>query len=167
MRDFRRYLIMLLIVVMLTLMQSSLFHAWTLMNTIPDLVLIFIVMVGLYNGIEEGVAAGLVSGIITGCFSSGPVAAFCLAYGITGFIAGIVKDRIHPDNFVVPLFTASGCALLSSVLITIMAAALGYYKSLYVLRVHLLPLLILSAFFAIPMGYVVRSKFLTSRRPLI
>jgi len=147
-------------------MQCAFLSYFTICRAKPDLVLLFIVMLGLFNGVEEGIIYGLTAGLIMALFSSAPAGLLTATYCLAGFCAGVTREKIYPDKFVVPLIAAALLSFLSAAVLAGGGLATGALMSIYPVSTALLPFLIINSLCAIPMGFLVRSKWITSRRPL-
>jgi len=148
------------------LMQDAFFTSFLVRGAKADLLIIFVTMLGLYNGIEEGMIFGGLAGLITAALSSAPAGLLTGAYCFAGFCAGVIKEKIYPDHFVVPLAAALVMSILSVLLLFGGGLMSGILKSTGQITEKILPFLVLNVIFAIPMGYLVRSRWITSRRPL-
>jgi hypothetical protein len=148
------------------MMQATALNYFRIFNTMPDLLLLFVLMLGLFNSIEEGVFFGLAAGVISSMFSTAPPFALCLAYGLSGLMAGIVKDRAHPDLFIIPLLAAIGGSLISSSILIISGLAQGMAVNTLRIYFHLFIFIILNAVLAIPFACLARSGIVTARRPI-
>jgi len=165
-RNTKRIILIVMILLFCALMQGAFLSSFTFCHAKPDLVLLFIVMLGLFNGVEEGMIYGLIAGLILAPLSSAPAGLLTGTYCLAGFCAGVTKEKIYPDNFVVPLITAILLSFLSAIMLAGGGLATGVLRSIYPVSTTLLPFLIINSLCAIPMGFLVRSKWITSRRPL-
>lgn len=166
MRNTKRIILIISILLFCALMQCGFFSYFTICRVKPDLVLLFIVMLGLYNGVEEGIIYGLTAGLIMALFSSAPAGLLTAAYCLAGLCAGVTREKIYPDNFVVPLIAAVLLSLFSAVVLAGGGLATGAIRSIYPVSTALLPFLIINSLCAIPMRFLVQSRWITSRRPL-
>lgn len=160
--NYRRLIYICLIIFLLVLLQTSFLP--NLSKTRPDFVLLFIVMLGLYNGLEEGILSGLIAGIMLGFFSSGYTGILCAGYGIAGFLSGLVRERVYSDYFIVPVCLSVVMTLLTEFLVFFSGMALGIVKGFDSIREHMMILIVINAIFAIPIGYLVRSRFIASKK---
>lgn len=166
MKSRRRYTLIFFLILLGTLLQSTILHHFRIFGTIPDLVMLFIIMLGLYNGVAEGVVFGMLAGLVLGYFSSGYCGIFCFSYGTAGLAAGFVSERMHPDDVVMPLLAATVLTAACSFLVVVLNLALGSPGHFHTFLMRILPLLLMNALLAIPMGYLARARGITSRRPI-
>ena len=105
------------LLIFLVLGQTSFLHQFHVLEVKPDLVLLFVVSVGLLKGYREGVLTGGVAGIICGIISGNLWSIYILVYSLTGFAAGLVPEKLEIDNFIIPVISASAASLGTAVLI--------------------------------------------------
>ncbi len=148
------------------LLQGAFFSSFSFFHAKADFILLFVVMLGLFNGVEEGMIYGFVAGLILATISAAPAGLLTGTYCLAGFCAGVAREKTYPDHFVVPLVTAMLLSLLSAIMLVGGGMAAGLLRNTYPLSSTLLPFLIINSLCAIPMGYLVRSKWITTRRPL-
>jgi rod shape-determining protein MreD len=121
------WIVYVIVIVFLTLLQTSFLPQFDVCRTKPDLILLFVVSIGLLTGYKEGVFWGAVSGLVTASVFQNIWGVYMLAYCLAGFVSGLVSEKVEPDNFIIPL--ASGTALSAgSVLIFILS---GHYLELF------------------------------------
>ena len=109
-----------LVIVTFALLQSSFFPQFQIMQTRPDLILLFVISIGLLKGSREGAVTGAGAGIIAGIISWNVWGLYFLVYSLAGFFAGFIPEKVEPDIFIVPLLSglvgSVGMALIFSVL---------------------------------------------------
>lgn len=111
----------------MALLQTSFFPQFIITAVKPDLILLFVLSVGLLKGYREAVAVGIVSGFIVGIISWNIWGFYILAYALAGFGAGLVPEKVEPDNIVIPLVTG----IIGSIAYEIVFSSLGILTDLF------------------------------------
>ena len=96
-----------LIVISGLLIQLTILNLFALQGLKPDLMFVIVLVFALSEGAEEGAVVGFFSGILQDIFSVGLLGVHALIKTVTGFISGILRERIFAEHilFVVPLIT--------------------------------------------------------------
>jgi rod shape-determining protein MreD len=154
-------LIFAITMLIMVLLQTSFFPQFAITRVKPDLVLLFVISVGLLRGVKEGVVAGALGSVITGLVSWNVWGLYFLAYTLAGFTAGVITEKVEPDNFIVPLMSG----LLGSVGICLIFALLGpslelfyltgedFYRSLFFVGLNSafsIPVFLVSRYILVP-----------------
>ena len=85
----------------LYLIQAVPFWNWfSVLGGIPNLLLLFLTIVGFREGIKEGVRWGFILGLITDIVS-GIALVNTVVYPLVGFVVGLVKKDIFRNDFLV------------------------------------------------------------------
>ena len=114
-------------VIFMVLLQTSFFPQFILLRVKPDLVLLFVISVGLLKGYREGVIVGALSGILTGLISGNVWGIYVITYCLAGFAAGLVPEKVEPDNFIIPLASGLVGSAGASVLFTLLGQSLELF----------------------------------------
>jgi len=138
----------------MALLQTSFFPEFTLTRVKPDLVLLFVISVGLLKGYREGVAVGLVAGFITGVISWNLWGLYMLAYCLAGFAAGMVPEKVDPDNFFIVLISGAVGSLGYAVIFTSIGILFDLYYIVMADIYKLLIFLLWNTIFIIPIFYL-------------
>lgn len=104
----------------------------------PDLVLLFVISVGLLKGYREGAVTGALAGLMAGVLSWNIWGLYSLVYSLAGFISGLVPEKVEPDNFIIPLISGAAGSVLFSLIFALLGPSLelfypdspDFYKSL-------------------------------------
>jgi rod shape-determining protein MreD len=94
-------------IIFMLLLQTSFFPQFALLRIKPDIVLLFVLSIGLLKGYREGVIAGAVAGVAAGLISWNIWGFYILCYCLAGFAGGVILEKLEPDNFLVPLFSGA------------------------------------------------------------
>jgi rod shape-determining protein MreD len=73
------------------------------MQTKPDLALVILIFVALYQGSTIGQLAGLISGLTEDVISIVPLGFYAFINTVVGFVLGLFKDKIDVHSIVFPL----------------------------------------------------------------
>lgn len=125
-------------VLVMTLLQTSFFPQFKLGWVKPDLVLLFVISVGLIRGYKEAVITGALAGLMAGIISWNIWGLYVLAYSLVGFTAGLVPEKVEPDNLIIPLLSGLSGSLQFSLIFALLGPSLelfypegiDFYKSL-------------------------------------
>lgn len=99
----KRFGIMLIIIILCFLLQSTFFKALALAEVVPNLLLIITVAVGYMRGRKEGMIIGLICGLLID-FVYGDVIGVCaLIYMVIGYLNGIFNMLFFRDVLTIPI----------------------------------------------------------------
>ncbi len=114
------------IIVIALLIQLTLINSITILGIKPDLIIIIVVIFSLLKGEKEGTISGFASGLLQDIFSTGLLGINALAKTVTGFICGILKEKIFHEHilFLIPVITFFA-SLMQSILIFLLLRAFG------------------------------------------
>ena len=114
------------IIVIALLIQLTLINSITILGIKPDLIIIIVVIFSLLKGEKEGAISGFTSGLLQDIFSTGLLGINALAKTVTGFICGILKEKIFYEHilFLIPIITFLA-SLMQSILIFLLLRAFG------------------------------------------
>lgn len=112
----KRKLVVLLIVVICFLLQSTLFKAFAIASISPNLFIIVTSSFGFMRGKKEGLWTGFLCGLLIDIFYGGSIGFYALIYMYLGYINGLFHKRFFAEDIKLPmaLITASDfvCNLL-------------------------------------------------------
>lgn len=92
--------ILLLIVIFLIiyLVQSNFFSWFNLAGVMPNLFIIFVLIIGLFSGEERGITFGIIFGISLDFFIGKNVGISGIMLGIIGFLGGYLNRNFSKDS---------------------------------------------------------------------
>ena len=97
-------------------LQDTVFNAISIAEGKPDIVLILVVFYALFHGHIHGgllgVAFGLMEDLMTGRF----IGLNAICKGLTGFIVGLMSERLYKNNFSIPVITVFVATFLHSII---------------------------------------------------
>ncbi|HLT59034.1 MAG: rod shape-determining protein MreD [Limnochordales bacterium] len=91
----------------------------------PELLLVFVLGVALQQGAAQGLLLGMIAGLLYDLPGGHLVGLSAAAYGVTGWAAGLVGERVYPDRPVVVLGVVAAGTLASQGVYLGGAAAFG------------------------------------------
>ncbi|MFP4496939.1 MAG: rod shape-determining protein MreD [Vulcanimicrobiota bacterium] len=150
------WLIYLIISIILVLLQTSFLPEFTTFKVRPDLVLLFVVSIGLVLNYKQGLLAGAIAGLVAGIISWNLWGLYLLTYCLAGFLAGNLPEKMEADNFFIPLSASVGASIIELVLFFVVGSFLNIYQIMGDFFVKALAFLIWNAIFAIPVFLVVK-----------
>ena len=106
-------------------LQDTVFNVISIAEGKPDFVLILVVFYALFHGHIHGgllgVAFGLMEDLMTGRF----IGLNAICKGLTGFIIGMVSERLYKNNFFIPVVTVFASTFLHSMIYVVCSAVIG------------------------------------------
>lgn len=119
----------------------------------PDLLLAVVVMTALRQGALRGGLTGLAAGLVLDLATGRFIGLHALGLWLGGYAAGLVRQRLYPDPWFVPLL---GVLIALSVQDAVVAATLFLAH----LDVSRLPLLLgIEYVYTVPFAYILRPPF--------
>jgi rod shape-determining protein MreD len=156
------WLIYILIIYILVIIETSFFPQFRFFQVKPDLVLLFVVSVALLKGYWEGAVLGIVAGFFMGIISWNLCGIYMLPYALAGFFAGQIKERVEPDNILVPLLSSLGASALFSFIFWFLGSSLEIIKTTPQDFVNSILFILLNILFSLPIFYFVRFVLFSS-----
>ncbi|NLJ33738.1 MAG: rod shape-determining protein MreD [Firmicutes bacterium] len=123
------YGVLVLLVLLCLILQSTLLATFSPWGLIPDLILIYVVSTALIRGSNEGALWGFFAGLGLDLISSGFLGLHCLLKMVLGFFIGLVEEKIFKDNLLLPVLVLFAATLVHELLFLLFAAS---YKQLEV-----------------------------------
>ncbi|MBE5891285.1 MAG: rod shape-determining protein MreD [Lachnospiraceae bacterium] len=151
----RRTIIVLLIIILCFLLQTTVFQVWAFANISPNLLIIVVSAFGFMRGSREGMIIGFICGLIVDLFFGFYVGIYALLYMYIGFINGLFQKYFYPDDIKLPVLLIS----LSDVVYNLftyffMFMLRGRFHFLYYLKSIILPELVYTMVVAIVLYFV-------------
>jgi len=82
-------------------------------GVVPNFMLLVVVTLALVEGSSAGAVAGFASGLLFDLLSSGPVGPMVLVLTLTGYLAGLMHEKMFAEGWLLPL-TVLGIASLGA-----------------------------------------------------
>ena len=158
-RIHRRFLVYGLTLTVLVLIQTTLTHTFPLLSMIPDLCLLFVLGIAMFDGAESGGAVGIAAGFLESALggigiSFLPLLFFVIGYG-TGRLAGKALARTFPSYMIYALVLCFLRPAITLAGIGLRARASGFDLTA-ITRNTLVPEFFANLITAIPMYPVIR-----------
>ena len=113
----RRKIIVLLMIVICFLLQSTLFTALSFANISPNLLVVLVSSFGFMRGRKEGMWIGLICGLLLDIFYGNVIGFYALSYMYIGYINGLFRKRFYPDDVKLPMILIAASDLASNLLV--------------------------------------------------
>ncbi|MGI6036764.1 MAG: rod shape-determining protein MreD [Limnochordia bacterium] len=101
-KNYGQWLILGGLILLLGLLQASLFQFWTFFRIKPDLVLIFVVAMALLRPFRQGLWLGMMGGLLLDLFSGRYLGLHIFSKMIVAFGIGAVREYVYKENYFVP-----------------------------------------------------------------
>jgi rod shape-determining protein MreD len=120
------YLLMVPLLGLIAIFQSTVGPRLTLINVRPDLVLVVVVAWTIYNGSRVGIVWGFTGGLWMDFLGGGPMGASSLALMAAALVAGIGYNRLFRSNPLVPFSLALVATLIYALTYLGILALIGH-----------------------------------------
>lgn len=122
----KRFFLYAACMIILFLLQTTVFQWFSLAGVAPNLLVILTVTVGLLEGSIPGIFCGMCCGLIIDCMYGNVIGLYALFYMMDGYLTGIVQRFYSPqEEYGIPLLLVGAGDLLYNML---------YYISEFLLR---------------------------------
>lgn len=99
----KRFICSLLTVLILFLLQTSVFKYISLGGIVPNLLLILICIYGFMRGETEGLIAGFFCGLLNDVFFMQHIGFYTILYMFIGYGNGKLNELYYPDDAIIPI----------------------------------------------------------------
>jgi rod shape-determining protein MreD len=113
------------IAILVVLLQISFFSRVTLLETSPDILPSFVVVLGLLGGSLTGAVAGFAIGFLVDCLLAGTLGATSLVLLGVGYLAGLFRERFEIHSALVVPLLCMGLTLFAEAGFAIVQLTLG------------------------------------------
>ena len=90
-------------IVILFVLQSTLFRYFALADMVPNLLVIFTASVAILRGKEEGMAVGFFCGMMMDLFFGGLLGLYMICYTLIGYILGFFNRIFYEEDITLPI----------------------------------------------------------------
>lgn len=94
-------------------LQAGLAPYLSIGGVVPNIMLLVVVTLALVEGPGAGASAGFVSGLLFELLGSGPVGPMVLVLTLTGYLAGLMHEKMFAEGWLLPL-TVLGIVSISA-----------------------------------------------------
>lgn len=102
----KKFIISIVILVSLTILQSTLFPKLAFLRTVPDFACIFLIFLSYSVGNFRGQMLGFITGITMDFLSLSPFGFYAFSRTIIGYVFGSMKGKLFIDPVLVPFVFA-------------------------------------------------------------
>ncbi|MGI6129952.1 MAG: rod shape-determining protein MreD [bacterium] len=136
--------------IIILVLQSTLFHGFRLLGARPDLVLAIVGSIALLRGWTEGLLWGIIGGLLQDVMTGSLPGSHALAKGIAGFTLGLLEGKVFRENTLLPAVVIFIGALIEGIVFFLAAGAFGQtkWRFVFAFRIAVLPSAIVTATFA-------------------
>lgn len=106
-------------------LQDTVFNIISVAEGKPDIVLILVVFFALFNGHVKGGLLGVVFGLMEDLMTGRFIGLNAICKGLTGFIIGLLSERLYKNNFFIPVVTVFVATFLQSILYLLCGFVIG------------------------------------------
>jgi len=99
----KRFIITAFLVVTLFVLQGSIFSLYSTGDTVPNLLMILTVSLGLMRGKKTGLLVGFFSGLLMDIFCCPVIGFFTILYMHSGYMAGFFNRMFYPEDIKMPM----------------------------------------------------------------
>lgn len=154
----KRKIIIALLIVVLYVLQTTVFQYLVLANVTPNLLIMFVASAAYIKGRKDGMWIGFISGFIIDCSSSFPLGTFALFYCVVGYLCGFLHREYAANDIKLPLFVIGASDILLNILIYVFLFVFrGRFNFSYYMLHIVIPEVVYTLVLAIPL-YLLISK---------
>ena len=102
-----------------------------LLPALPDLILILVVYIALYNGTAAGITAGFFSGLIFDFLSLAPMGLHSFVFTVLGFLYGMLYGKYNVRRFFFPLILGLSATFLKAGILLVLRVLFGQSIQVY------------------------------------
>ncbi|MBP5330412.1 MAG: rod shape-determining protein MreD [Lachnospiraceae bacterium] len=111
-----RGIVAIIQIIVLYLLQTSVFTSFALAGVVPDLLIIAVVAIAFSRGPNKGMLTGFVCGILIDLTYSSFIGLFALMYMFIGFLTGFASKIYDENDYTLPVILVSISELLYNLL---------------------------------------------------
>ncbi len=120
-----KYLLLFFAAFMGIVLQDTVFNAISIAGGKPDFLLILVVFFALFRGQIQGGLLGMVFGLMEDLMTGRFIGLNAICKGLTGFIVGLMSERLYKNNFFIPVVTVFVSTFLCSIFYLIFSNVIG------------------------------------------
>ncbi|EFW37485.1 rod shape-determining protein MreD [Treponema phagedenis F0421] len=120
-----------LVAFFLGVFETSILAYFSLLPVSPDLVLVLILYLAIYNGSRVGIWTGFFSGLAIDFLSISPIGLHSFTFTLIGYLVGKLYDRYNLNKFFVPIVLAFSATLIKAALFFVLHLLFGTNIKVY------------------------------------
>ncbi len=113
----RRKIVVLLIIIVCFLLQTTVFQALAFASISPNLLVVVVSAFGFMRGRKEGMWIGLCCGLLLDLFYGSLLGFYGLVYMYVGYLNGLFRKRFFPDDIKLPLILITASDLFCNLIV--------------------------------------------------
>ncbi len=142
----KRIIVYLLEIIICYLIQSAMFHYFSLANIMPNMLLILVVSTAYMRGRMTGLLLGFFSGLLVDIIFGNVIGLYAMLYMLIGYLIGFTNRFYSNDDYTFPIILVAISDFLYGFLYYVFEFLLrGRLSFLYYLRRLILPEVIYTA----------------------
>ena len=118
---------------LLGVFETAILSHLQFLPALPDLILILVVYIALYNGTVAGITAGFFSGLIFDFLSLAPMGLHSFVFTVLGFLYGMVYGKYNVRRFFFPLVFGLSATFFKAGILFILNVLFGQSIQVYAL----------------------------------
>lgn len=131
-----RYIVLAFLPFMALFLQATIFSFYNIGDSIPDMVLIFIIYYALLNGAHKGAVYGFLCGLLEDIYLGRFIGINALAKGLTGFIIGKLQGNVFKENLLVGVLAAAVGTIINAAAMFLFSILSGVMFEVNTLVIH-------------------------------
>ncbi len=113
----RRWITIICILLVAALLETALLSNIIFLPAVPDLLLLIVLYLSVYNGSLTGETAGFVSGLMLDFLTAAPLGLNCLLRTLVGFFSGLCHNLLNVSGIVIPCLLALVATIVKFVIV--------------------------------------------------
>ncbi len=118
-----RYVVLILLPFLAIFLQSTLFGFYSIKGTIPDMVLVFVVIHAFLHKSGESTSYGFLCGLLEDLYTGRFIGINALSKGLTAYIVGRLQGHLFKENLVVGVMVVFFGTILNSFFLFVLSLA--------------------------------------------
>ena len=98
----RKALVIFVILLVVVLFETALLSNIVFLPVVPDLLLLVVLYISVFNGSLVGETTGFVSGLLLDFITAAPLGLNCLLRTLMGFLAGFFHNLLNVSGILIP-----------------------------------------------------------------
>ncbi|MBR6565649.1 MAG: rod shape-determining protein MreD [Spirochaetaceae bacterium] len=113
----RKALVIFVILLVVVLFETALLSNIVFLPVVPDLLLLVVLYISVFNGSLVGETTGFVSGLLLDFITAAPLGLNCLLRTLMGFLAGFFHNLLNVSGILIPCFLAFIATIVKGIMI--------------------------------------------------
>lgn len=147
-----KYLNYFLFSLFIFIFQSSIGSYISIAGVIPNIMLVYVIIIAYLFGKSDGLIVGLIMGLLYDCFFGHYIGANLFLYGLIAYASGLFYEYIYKDNVAIVLFLVFiGTLFYNFGFFMLNILLYGYTNFLSYVYLKVFPEIIYNIIFCIPL----------------